>query len=260
MDIKRIRMVAGLAFASFALAACTTTSTPTTTVTTTTPPTPGEQLTAALDKLKGASYNLTIQGGGGQFTGTGSVDAIAHAAAGQEHGDTQGVSITLASIEIADKLWVKMDFGSYNSQLGLDPTKWMLIDESKLTGKKTKMFDLAGPDALDLHGMFTSVSGLKNDNPTQLSGTVDLTKATGVTTPSSDDLTKAGAAASAVPFTVKLDDQGRLVDVKLSPTADQDTLASEIGFSSYGAPTTIAAPPATDVINAPASVYETLNS
>ena len=86
----------------------------------------------------------------------------------------------------------------------------MLVDQTKLTGADSKPFDLTGPDALDVAGLLTSVTNVTATDPTHLTGTVDLTAATGINSPDSDALTKAGAAAKATPFTVTLDDQGRL--------------------------------------------------
>jgi hypothetical protein len=94
---------------------------------------------------------------------------------------------------------------------------------------------------------------------THVTGTVDLTKATGINMPAASDLSTAGAAAKTTPFTVVLDDQGRIVDLKIDADSFDKTLTTEIGFSDFGSARPVTAPAASDVVPAPASLYAVLN-
>jgi hypothetical protein len=135
----------------------------------------------------------------------------------------------------------------------------MLVDQKKITAGLSKSFDLDRADALDLTGLLSNVNSVTRTDATHLAGTVNLTAATGVSRPRPDTLATAGAAAAAVPFTITLDDQGRLTDLNITGTGPASDLTEEFGISSYGSPTQVTAPAAADVIDAPAVLYELLN-
>src|SRR5262249_10349875 len=127
----------------------------------------------------------------------------------------------------------------------------------KLTGKQAKPFDLSGSgDALDLAGFITKVANVKQTDATHLSGTIDLTAATGLSAPSADTLSKAGAPAKALPFTATLDHQGRITELKVTGSSD---LTAAFQLSNFGSPTPVQTPPASDVIEAPDSIYQFFN-
>jgi len=257
---RRIAIAGLLLVASLGLTACTTAGTPTTPATTA-PPTlsPTETLSAAAAKLKGQSYDVAVTQQG-DATGKASVDSANNSASLQLSGTVEGATLSLSAIQIGTNFWVKVDLGALNSTVGLDATKWMLTDQSKITSKDAKPFDLAGSDALDIAGLLTSTSNVTRTDATHLSGTVDLTKSTGVSAPDNDDLTKAAALAKATPFTATVDDQGRLVDLKITPDAANSVLAQTFAFSNFGSPTKITAPAPGDVVPAPDFVYQLLNN
>ncbi len=256
-----------LAVASLALTGCESTAT-TTPSASNSPGSPGssgggtaalpagDALTAAIGKLKGTGYDVKVVSEGGTGQGTGSVDPTTNSASLDEKGTVQGQSIEIAALQIGSDLWAKVNLGALNAQLGVDPAKWMLLDQSKITDASAKPFDLAGPDAFGVTGKLTSVKNVTRVDATHLTGTVDLTQATGVSAPSSADLSKAGAAAAATPFTATLDDQGRLVDIKINADAVNKNLSDEISFSNYGSPTAISKPNAADVVPAPEGLYQ----
>ena len=95
---------------------------------------------------------------------------------------------------------------------------------------------------------------------THLTGTVDLTAATGVSAPDAGDLQSSGDAAKTVPFAAALDGQGRLVKLSINADAFNPNLSQSYSFSNYGSPTTIQAPPAAQVSPAPATMYSFLNN
>jgi hypothetical protein len=253
-----------LAAASLALTGCASSATPSASnpsgsSTTNSSQSAADTLTAAVGKLKGTGYDVKVVSQGGIASGTGSIDPANNAASLDEKGSIQGQSLEIAAIQIGTDLWAKVDLGALNSQVGVDPTKWMLLDQAKLTGSTSKPFDLTGPDALGVTGKLTAVKDVVRTDATHLSGTVDLTKAIGISAPSSADLTKAGAAASAVPFVATLDDQGRLLDLKINADTINKDLSDEISFSNYGSPTAISKPDPASVIPAPDTAYQIFN-
>jgi len=247
--------MAALAVAGVAVSACGT-NTPTPSGTSTAASVaPEVALVNAITALKGQGFNLKVNLGG--ISGTGSIDAKNNAGTVEVKGTESGVTADIAFTQIGSDLWAKVDLGSFSGQLGVDPTKWLKLDASKLTSDGSRPFDLSGSsDAFDLAGLVKSVSNVKRTDATHLSGTVDLTAATGLSAPGSDTLDKAGAAAKAAPFTATLDSQGRLTELSVNGTGE---LAADFQFTDFGSPDPVQAPPASDVVPAPDAVYQIFN-
>jgi hypothetical protein len=259
---RRTAVLGVLLIAGLGLAACTTAGTPGTGTTTTTPPqvSAADALTSALGKLKGQGYDVALNQEGNQVSGHASVDPAKNSATQEIKGTVGGQMIDLAATQIDTNLWLKLDFGALNAQAGIDPTKWMLVDQSKITKADSKPFNFTGPDALGLAALLTSVTDVQRTDATHLTGTVDLTKATGPIKPSDDDIKAASGAAAAVPFTVTLDDQGRLTELKITADASHSALSEDFVFSNYGSPSAISAPAPADVVPASDTVYQILNA
>jgi len=122
-----------------------------------------------------------------------------------------------------------------------------------------KLLDVANYDVLDMAGLMTTTSGLARKDATHITGTVDLTRSTGVSAPTPSDLEKAGPGAAKIPFTATVDDQGRLIDLVIQADAVDRDLTNEYAFSNIGKPGPVAAPAAADVATTPASVYQIFN-
>ena len=257
MRTSRIAAI-GLAIAAgLALTACTTTSK--------TPAGPSAgpgnaALTAALGKIGSTSYNFDIKQRG--LGGGGSVDPVAHNASIQLIGPEQGTNVNIQALQIGiGNLFAKFDAGSViDAQVGIDPTKWMLVDLNQLTGPNAKPFDATSGDVLDVAGLMAGVNTVQQTDSTHLTGTVDLTRATGVNVPTADDLTTAGTAAKTTPFTATLDGQGRLTELNIDASGFDKDLSFDIVFSAFGAASALTAPAAADFIPAPAGLYQLLNS
>ena len=223
-------------------------------------PSPGEALTLALALVKGLNCDVTVTQPGQDSVANGSVNYGTQSATVTSKSRSGDSLVSIAATQVGPKLWVKIDLGSANGKLGLNSRKWYLVDQTKLTGHKKKIFDVANFDMLDIAGLMEGTGGVVRKDATHVTGTVDLTRSTGVSAPSDADLTRAGPGAAKVPFTATIDDQGRLVDLLIqADTIDRD-LTNEYAFSNFGAPTPIAAPAAADVAPTPASVYTIFNS
>jgi len=233
---------------------------PTPTATTPSGPTPAETLTRALAQVKGMNCDLTVTQPGQDSVATGSVDYDTLSATVTSKSRAENAIISMEAVQVGPKLWTKIDFGSANTKLNLNAKKWYLIDPAKLTGPNAKLFDVENLDVLDMAGLMTSTSGVTRKDATHLSGSVDLTRATGVSAPTQADLTAAGEGAAKVPFTATIDEQGRLVDLLIQADAVNPDLTNEYAFSHIGAPGPVTAPAAADVATTPASVYTIFNS
>ncbi|HKD97693.1 MAG TPA: hypothetical protein VKB69_08825 [Micromonosporaceae bacterium] len=242
-----------LAVAGLSLTACSSGSKPSPTAQVA----PADALNNALAQLKTTGYDVTLTDS--QSHGTGSVDPASSAATVQQSGVVEGTNITIAGTEIGPDKWVHLDLGALGQQAGVDATKWYHVDSSKLTGADAWPFELSGPDAFGVGEVLTAVTGVKATDATHLTGTVDLTQATGPAKPSDSDLQTAGAAAKTTPFTVVLDDKGRLASVSINADGFDKDLTKTIAFSNYGSPTAINPPDAASVVPAPDVIYQILN-
>jgi hypothetical protein len=249
--------------AGLGLAACST-STPNTPgaagapTTTAAAVSPGEQFAAALGKLKTVGFDATVSVPAQGATIKASVDYATKAATETATVDVLGQTLSVAATLIGSDLWMKADLGPLARGGGVDKTKWYRVDPAKLKDD-SKPFDLAGPEPLAITSLFASVAGVTRTDATHLTGTVDLTKATGPQSPDEASVTDAGTAATHVPFTATLDDQGRFVELKITPADANKDLAEDITFTKYGSPTAIAPPPASEVLPATSAFYQAIN-
>jgi hypothetical protein len=253
--VVALSLVAG----GLSLAACTTPAAlPVPPVTTTTQQlSPADALKAALDKLSGASYDFTnvlIDRNSstsllGSVKGRTSVQVTAS-------GAEAGIAVHEQVVIINGDAWFKIDLSSLNAQFGIDPTKWMKADLSRLSSHAQPV-DLAGPDVMKMHGLFTSVGTVTRPDSTHLTGTVDLTAATSnVSDPQT--IAALGPPAKVAPFSVRIDDQGRPVDVSYYVPGTKSEF--QWHYSNYGSPSAITPPDAATVIPMPDKVYAALSS
>jgi hypothetical protein len=159
-----------------------------------------KELVAAAAKLTGDTFKVTSDMGKTLST-SGVLDP---------EGKKAKMTVTLGGgtatkvdiIQLADDMYLKFD-GQLAQMVG---KTWMHIDASKLKAGST-FNQLQGDDPAGTQAMAKAVTNVvKTGN--DFKGTLDLTK-----TPqyNKDSMKALGAKASAVPFTAKTDDQGRLV-------------------------------------------------
>jgi hypothetical protein len=253
--------VGALAIASLALAACSSTSNSASgSASSSASPSvaPADALVAAATSLNGKGYDMTLTAA--SVTGKGSVDPDNHAVTFDAKASEGGQTFELNLTGIGSDLWAKIDLGALNSRVGLDPSKWLKIDPTKVDESSIGL-DLSNlSDVLDIGSLTKAVSNVQRTDATHLTGTIDLTSLTGAEKPDADSLKKAGAAAKSVPFTATLDDQGRLSDLKINGDSIDSGLSVDIALSNVGSPTAVTAPPAADVVPAPAAIYQLLGS
>jgi hypothetical protein len=197
-------------------------------------------------------YALVVKDGG--VTATGRMDPAHHAATVNFVGIEDGVHGDIAFTQIGSALWMKIDLGAISRRDGIEPKIWYRLALSKISDADSLPFDIedAG-DPLRVSDLFSAVADVRQTDPTHVTGTVDLSQASGSLAPDPDDVDDAGAVAKAEPFTLVLDESGRPVHLHLS---GNHYLAMDFAFSHVGSPGAIKAPPASDVRKATSAVYQ----
>lgn len=258
--------IAGLVVAAslaFATTACGTSTDEPGKTTSPTPANPKDALVASVQKLQKSSFTFeqTIAGG----KGGGSVDPVAkNATVKINFQDAEsGAKFAMELLLLAEDVYMKLDFGDLPVP-GLPPAdKWQHVDKSKLKNPKDLDLDIASDaDPAGASAIFDAIVDVEKVGDRQYKGTVDLSKATDAGIVDEDVVKAVGDQAKTVPFEAALDDQGRLTSVKLSVPAVGKVKAQtwEITYSNYGSAPKLEKPPASQIQEASASVYELLNS
>lgn len=241
--------------ATFATAGCKSdaekpaTTAPTAVATSAAPqPTAVEALVAATTKLSEQTNTFTMSMSGlASVQGSGSMDRPNRKMSATMDISTAGQAISTIVIRIGDDVWVR-----YSGLPGL-PKQWMHVDVNKLTATSALRSSLDDPS-----GAVNMVNGLvevQRDGETGYRGVIDATKS-----PTANAAVKQlGDKAKAVPFTAKQDAQGRLIEMKISMSALQAQLGDmNVTYGDFGSAVAISAPPAGDVIEAPAKLLAAL--
>ena len=139
---------------------------------------------------------------------------------------------------------------------GVEAGKWLHIDGARLAG--TSFDALPDGDAAGAGKFVERMADVTSSGDGSYRGTIDLTKVAGSGGVSVDVL---GGKGNAVPFTATVDDQGRLAKL----TIDLSSIDPQLGtmtttYSDFGAPVTVAQPPAAEVVEAPESLLQALGA
>jgi hypothetical protein len=209
-------------------------------------------LLASIQQLSQTTYRYHVVSG--SLTGDGAADPDKKAATVSLTGTDRGNSAKIDMVAANTDFWLKLNLGNANQSMGISTDKWLHIDAARLGAGSNLPVDPSG-GAATATGLLTGAVGVQQVDSQHFTGTIDLTKATGVAGISQDLLTKAGAKTT-VPFTAALDSQGRLADLKLDLSSIDPSLALEVSYSDYGSPVTVTKPDPAMVAEAPDSVYQ----
>jgi hypothetical protein len=137
---------------------------------------------------------------------------------------------------------------------------WTRIDISRLPEGANVGLRPGQIDPANTAKLLTATTDVRQTDARSFTGTLDLTKAAGVTGVSQVTIDKYGTAAQNVPFTAGLDDQGRLsaLTIQLPPLGGQQVQPLEVLYTDYGVAVADLTPPAAQVVDAPADVYKVL--
>ncbi|MFU8852148.1 hypothetical protein ACNAW0_14370 [Micromonospora sp. SL1-18] len=158
--------------------------------------------------------------------------------------------------------WVKLELGGKGAgsvpgvrQLNLG--KYQHLDQARIKGNRALGFDF---DKLDPAGSAVLTQGVTEARQTgdgTYTGTLDVSKAAEAGSLDPALITALGAQAKSVPFTAKVDPQGRLSELVLQLPAAGQSAAQEIkiAYADYGNATAAQRPPADQVVEAPPEFY-----
>jgi hypothetical protein len=223
---------------------------------------------ALADSVKAiAEGNFKFTGVDHESTMSGSVHAPSKSA--QMQGKATGdEAFEIGAIIIDQDRWIKMKFGPELAALIQVPDKWLHLDPAKVTNAellKEMSVEFGNAEKTDPAGaglILDAVVTAEKAGDGEYTGTVDLTKATDAGMLTEDVVTDLADKAKAVPFTASLDGQGRLTRLTLDMPAAGEVAAhkAEVKYSDYGAATAAKEPPSGEAQEAPARLYELLNS
>ncbi|MFE9688823.1 hypothetical protein [Micromonospora sp. NPDC005806] len=228
------------------------------------PADPKEALVASTEEIKKGNFTFAIKGG--EFNGDGTVHMPSKSAemklAGGD-GSAEGFSMHLVFIDT--DTWLKLDFGAAMADVpGFKEMKdkYQHLDRTKIKGAKELNFDFSDVDPAGSDKMINAITDVKKTGEGTYAGTIDATKATDSDVLDADTVKALGAKASSLPFTAKLDPQGRLTEFAVDVPAAGSAQAQKVvvTYAAYGSATAVQAPPAGRVVEASDQVYEMFKS
>ncbi|MFD6562886.1 hypothetical protein [Micromonospora profundi] len=232
-------------------------------------PVAGDAKQALLDSTKEISngnFRFTLSGAGST-------------AEGQVHQPSQSAALKFAiggpSSDLAMKLdvihakpdsWVKLELtgpaaDSLPAIKQLNLGKYQHLDQARIKGNKNLGFDFDKVDPAGSAVLTQGITEVRSTGTGTYAGTIDITKAAEAGSLNAATIAALGTQAKTVPFTAKVDPQGRLSELVLQLPAAGQTAAQEIKmtYSDYGAATAAQKPPADQVVEAPVELYSLFN-
>jgi hypothetical protein len=213
---------------------------------------PKDALLASVKDTTTEPYKFTIKSA--DTTGQGTNDPTAKAAALSITATEANVPVKMDIVVIDKDMYLKMDLGALNAQLGIVNGKYMHLDVTKL-GTGSDLPIQPGADPIEVSGILTGLVNATTTDGRNYTGTLDLTKVTSSTI-DSGLVTDNAAKARSVPFTAVLDGKGRMTDLKIDGSAINPGLGIEITFSDFGTAANIQKPDAGQIVEAPDSVIQ----
>ena len=135
---------------------------------------------------------------------------------------------------------------------------WTRIDVSRLPEGANVGLRPGQIDPANTAQLLASTTDVQQVDPRNYRGTLDLTKAAGVA--GVDPTLVKSAQAQNVPFTAGLDEQGRLsaLTIQLPAVSGQQAQPLEVLYTDYGTKVEAQKPAATEITEAPDSLYTSL--
>jgi len=137
---------------------------------------------------------------------------------------------------------------------------WTHVDVAKLSDNATVGLRPGQIDPANTAKLLSSTSDVQQVDSRSYKGTLDLTTVAGVTGVDQVTVQSWGSAASKVPFTAGLDEQGRLSALTIQPPVvnGKPSAPIEILYTDYGKPVDAQRPSTSQITEAPDNLYTSL--
>jgi hypothetical protein len=217
-------------------------------------PAAASQLATATAKLDQTSFKINVTSGSG-FKLTGAIDAPHSNGTADVTATGPNASVSVKTLLVGQDLYVQIPGITKNGT-------WTHVDGSKLPAGSSIGLRPDQIDPVNTAGLLKSTTDVHSTGSNSYAGTLDLTKAAGLAGLSKVTIDGYGAAASKVPFTAGLDSQGQLQELTIDLPAvnGQKTEPIDALYTDYGAPVDVQRPAASEVTEAPDSIYKALGS
>ncbi|MEV4270644.1 hypothetical protein [Micromonospora aurantiaca (nom. illeg.)] len=162
--------------------------------------------------------------------------------------------------------WVKLELGgTAAAQIpgvkNLNTGKYHHLDQNRVKGNRALGFDFEKLDPAGSAVLTQGITEVRQTGEGAYEGTVDVSKAAEAGSLDPAVITALGAQAQSVPFTAKVDTQGRLSEMVLKiPAAGQSAAQDlKITYTDYGNAAPAQKPSVDQVVEAPAELYNLFN-
>ncbi|TDC31599.1 hypothetical protein E1211_22290 [Micromonospora sp. 15K316] len=221
-----------------------------------------QALLASTAAIRDGNFRFTMTGAGS--TAEGQVHEPSQSARMKVSiGDASSdLSMTLDVIHARPDSWVKVDLGgraaqNVPGQEALKLGKYQHLDQTRIKGNRNLGFDFDRLDPAGSEVLTQGVTEVRRTGEGAYAGTIDVSKAAEAGSLDATMITALGPQAKSVPFTARVDAQGRLSELVIQiPAAGQQKAQDvRITYSDYGNATAAQKPAPDQVVEAPAELY-----
>lgn len=198
----------------------------------TTPADPKEAFLAAFAAVEARHYAYTTSVNGTEASGV--VYAPGQSSYSSTTGELEGTTFSTESIYVDGKAYLKMDFGSGNSGIGVDPGTWYEMDLAV-----AKQLDYSFDQQAPLQSAFeTSIASVERAGDAAFTGVFDFAAASADSpNPQTAALLKAlGDVAKTATFAAKLDGAGNVSELVLTIAKTDQTpeIKQTLTYTEFG--------------------------
>ncbi|MEU8814354.1 hypothetical protein [Actinoplanes sp. NPDC048796] len=206
-----------------------------------------EALTKATSQLGTTSFKITATSGTG-FKLAGAIDPAKGVGTAELKASGTNADLNLKTLLIEKDLYLQVPGFTKAGT-------WTHVDVARLPEGANVGLRPGEIDPVNTSNLLGSATDVHATGGNSYAGTLDLTKAAGLAGVS--QVTVDNTQAQNVPFTAGLDEQGRLSVLTIQIPNAQPL---EVLYTDYGVPVTAARPAASEITEAPDSLYQSLGS
>ncbi|MFI7661213.1 hypothetical protein ACIBTW_20280 [Micromonospora parva] len=216
-----------------------------------------DSLADAIQKLNNETFKVRRETGSGGLEISGVVDPAAKKVSMKWFSPIGDQGMTADFVQLGSAVYMKLagdvQLHSFYRLPALS-SKWMHMDASNVEEGST-FSDMVDGDPAGVNDMIKLVTDVERNGQLGFRGTFDITKSPGT---QGDFFKRFGEKAKAVPFDVKVDDQGRLTYIFINLSAVDSRIAGNITatYSEFGLPVTVERPATDQTVEAPAEVVK----